>query len=114
MLQVYVSWAACAAFAFGVLPALTIATGWAGLAKFWLMPWLGVRIVTLLLAALKTLDRRAWLTHVLLWCYYSMHSPMCQLCGGAAIALYCVLPFRLLWEHAVAYHVLCISTCAVM
>ena len=41
--QVYVSWAACAAFAFGVLPAVVAATGWAGLAKYWLMPWLGVR-----------------------------------------------------------------------
>jgi omega-6 fatty acid desaturase (delta-12 desaturase) len=39
--RVYVSWAACAAFALGVLPALTVATGWAGLVKFWLMPWLG-------------------------------------------------------------------------
>ena len=39
--QVYVSWMACAAFALGVLPALVATTGWAGLAKFWLMPWLG-------------------------------------------------------------------------
>ena len=35
------SWLACAAFTFGVLPALVAATGWAGLVKFWLMPWLG-------------------------------------------------------------------------
>eukprot|EP00208_Stichococcus_sp_RCC1054_P006097 CAMPEP_0206134766 /NCGR_PEP_ID=MMETSP1473-20131121/193_1 /ASSEMBLY_ACC=CAM_ASM_001109 /TAXON_ID=1461547 /ORGANISM="Stichococcus sp, Strain RCC1054" /LENGTH=443 /DNA_ID=CAMNT_0053526387 /DNA_START=273 /DNA_END=1604 /DNA_ORIENTATION=- len=39
--RVYVSWLACAAFAFGVLPAVVAATGWAGLAKYWLMPWLG-------------------------------------------------------------------------
>ena len=39
--QVYVSWLACAAFAFGALPALVATTGWAGLVKFWLMPWLG-------------------------------------------------------------------------
>jgi fatty acid desaturase len=39
--QVYVSWLACAAFAFGVLPALVATTGWLGLVKFWLMPWLG-------------------------------------------------------------------------
>jgi len=36
-----VSWLACAAFAFGALPALVATTGWAGLVKFWLMPWLG-------------------------------------------------------------------------
>ena len=35
------SWLACAAFTFGVLPALVATTGWAGLVKFWLMPWLG-------------------------------------------------------------------------
>ena len=39
--QVYVSWAAVAAFALIGLPALTLATGFAGLVKFWLMPWLG-------------------------------------------------------------------------
>jgi hypothetical protein len=39
--QVYVSWAAVAAFALIGLPALTMATGVAGLFKFWLMPWLG-------------------------------------------------------------------------
>ena len=40
-LQVFVSWAAVAAFAGVALPALVAATGWAGLVKFWLMPWLG-------------------------------------------------------------------------
>lgn len=39
--QVYVSWAAVAAFALIGLPALTLATGFTGLVKFWLMPWLG-------------------------------------------------------------------------
>jgi omega-6 fatty acid desaturase (delta-12 desaturase) len=39
--RVMVSWAAVAAFAFVALPALTYATGVAGLVKFWLMPWLG-------------------------------------------------------------------------
>jgi omega-6 fatty acid desaturase (delta-12 desaturase) len=39
--RVFVSWAAVAAFAFGALPALVATTGWAGLVKFWLMPWLG-------------------------------------------------------------------------
>jgi hypothetical protein len=38
---VIVSLAAVAAFALGVLPALAYFTGAAGLAKFWLMPWLG-------------------------------------------------------------------------
>ena len=35
------SWLACAAFVLGVLPALVATTGWLGLVKFWLMPWLG-------------------------------------------------------------------------
>jgi omega-6 fatty acid desaturase (delta-12 desaturase) len=30
-----------AAFAFIALPALVHYTGWFGLVKFWLMPWLG-------------------------------------------------------------------------
>lgn len=37
----YVSWAAVAAFALIGLPALLATTGFAGLVKFWLMPWLG-------------------------------------------------------------------------
>lgn len=40
----YVSWAAVAAFALVGLPALTLATGFTGLVKFWLMPWLGERV----------------------------------------------------------------------
>nr|AEK76074.1 chloroplast delta-12 fatty acid desaturase [Chlamydomonas sp. ICE-L] len=39
--RVIVSWLACAAFAFTALPALVYYTGWVGLVKFWLMPWLG-------------------------------------------------------------------------
>jgi len=38
---VLVSLAAVAAFAFIALPALVYYTGWFGLVKFWLMPWLG-------------------------------------------------------------------------
>lgn len=55
--QVFVSWAAVAAFAFGALPALVATTGWAGLVKFWLMPWLGaasVPLPSLLRTLLKT------------------------------------------------------------
>jgi omega-6 fatty acid desaturase (delta-12 desaturase) len=40
-LQVLVSLAACAVAAFVGLPALAYYTGLAGVAKFWLMPWLG-------------------------------------------------------------------------
>ena len=36
-----ISLAAVAAFALGVLPALTYFTGVGGLVKFWLLPWLG-------------------------------------------------------------------------
>lgn len=39
--QVIVSLAACAAFAFIALPTLVHFTGFAGLVKYWLMPWLG-------------------------------------------------------------------------
>jgi omega-6 fatty acid desaturase (delta-12 desaturase) len=39
--QVIVSWLACAAFVGIGMPAIVAASGWAGLAKFWLMPWLG-------------------------------------------------------------------------
>lgn len=35
------SWMACAAFAFVALPVLTYFTGFEGLIKYWLMPWLG-------------------------------------------------------------------------
>lgn len=41
MSQVLVSWMACAAFAFVALPVLTYFTGFEGLIKYWLMPWLG-------------------------------------------------------------------------
>ncbi|KAL6772039.1 FAD6 [Auxenochlorella protothecoides x Auxenochlorella symbiontica] len=41
MPRVLVSWAAVAAFAGLALPALVATTGWAGLVKYWLMPWLG-------------------------------------------------------------------------
>lgn len=41
MLQVKISIAACALFMATVLPALVYYTGWFGLVKFWLMPWLG-------------------------------------------------------------------------
>ena len=36
-----VSLASVAAFAFVALPALVATTGWFGLVKFWLVPWLG-------------------------------------------------------------------------
>ncbi len=39
--QVIISWLACAAFAFIALPTLVHYTGWWGLVKYWLMPWLG-------------------------------------------------------------------------
>jgi len=39
--RVIVSLMACAAFAFIALPALTYYTGFWGLVKYWLMPWLG-------------------------------------------------------------------------
>lgn len=41
MPAVVVSWVCCAAFAGIALPALVLKTGWWGLVKFWLMPWLG-------------------------------------------------------------------------
>lgn len=40
-LQVIVSLLAVAAFAGIALPALVYYTGWWGLVKYWLMPWLG-------------------------------------------------------------------------
>lgn len=39
--RVILSIAVVAAFALIALPALTVTTGWWGLVKFWLMPWLG-------------------------------------------------------------------------
>jgi acyl-lipid omega-6 desaturase (Delta-12 desaturase) len=39
--RVIISLAAVAAFAFIALPTLVYYTGWTGLVKFWLMPWLG-------------------------------------------------------------------------
>ena len=39
--QVLVSWLAVAAFICIGMPAIVATTGWAGLAKYWLMPWLG-------------------------------------------------------------------------
>lgn len=39
--QVITSLAAVAAFALIALPALVYYTGWFGLVKYWLMPWLG-------------------------------------------------------------------------
>ena len=40
-MQVLVSLAAVAAFIGVGFPAIVALSGWAGLAKFWLMPWLG-------------------------------------------------------------------------
>lgn len=39
--KVYLSWAACALFAATAFPFLVTNFGWAGLVKYWLMPWLG-------------------------------------------------------------------------
>lgn len=39
--RVIISWLAVALFACTALPALVSATGWAGLLKYWLMPWVG-------------------------------------------------------------------------
>jgi len=39
--RVFVSWAAVAAFVCLGMPAIVAASGFAGLVKFWLMPWLG-------------------------------------------------------------------------
>jgi omega-6 fatty acid desaturase (delta-12 desaturase) len=40
-LQVIISLAAVAAFAFVGIPLIAHASGWAGVVKYWLMPWLG-------------------------------------------------------------------------